>query len=68
MTATFASDDFDLRSDWQNRREKMTAKNKLLSVVSDVDFLVAATLLSRYYIFKSGGAAERRRVASGKTY
>jgi hypothetical protein len=57
MTATFASDDFDLRSDWQNRREKMTAKNKLLSVVSDVDFLVAATLLSRYYIFKSDGAA-----------
>jgi hypothetical protein len=55
VTATFASDDFDLRNDWQCRSEKMVSKNKLLSVVSDVDFLVASTLLARYYAKKSGG-------------
>jgi hypothetical protein len=55
VTATFASDDFDLRNDWQGRSEKMVSKNKLLSVVSDVDFLVSSTLLARYYAKKSGG-------------
>ncbi|GHV46978.1 hypothetical protein FACS1894204_09680 [Synergistales bacterium] len=66
VTATFASDDFDLRRDWYGedddknnhkpgRYEKMVEKNKLLSVVSDVDFLVAATLLSRYYAKRNGG-------------
>jgi hypothetical protein len=57
VTATFASDDFDLRNDWQGRSEKMVSKNKLLSVVSDVDFLVSSTLLARYYAKKSGGDA-----------
>jgi hypothetical protein len=55
VTATFASDDFNLRNDWQQRFEKMIDKNKLLSVVSDVDFLVASALLSRYYAKKSDG-------------
>jgi hypothetical protein len=57
VTATFASDDFDLRTDWKKRFEKMNSKKKLLTVVSDVDFLVATTLLSRYYSYKNGGAA-----------
>lgn len=68
VTATFAADDFDLRKDWYGqdengvrtpgRFEKKKMKEeirKLLSVVSDVDFLVAITLLSRYYSKKSGG-------------
>jgi hypothetical protein len=57
VTATFASDDFDLRSDWEKQLDKMRSKDKLLSVVSDVDFLVSCTLLSRYHTSKSGGAA-----------
>jgi hypothetical protein len=68
VTATFAADDFDLRTDWygqegngtrikgrfDNKDMKDEARN-LLSVVSDVDFLVAATLLSRYHLKASGG-------------
>jgi hypothetical protein len=72
VTATFAADNFDLRGDWfgtdkkddkgkeihiSGRYEKMKDKEKLLSVVSDVDFLVSATLLSRYYNFKSTNKA-----------
>lgn len=67
VTATFAADNFDLRGDWYGvderdkdgkekhipgRHEKMKEKEKLLSAVSDVDFLVSATLLSRYYTYK----------------
>ena len=68
VTATFAADDFDLRTDWYGkdengvhtpgRFEKKKMKEevrKLLSVVSDVDFLVAITLLSRYYSKKNYG-------------
>ena len=68
VTATFAADDFDLRTDWYGRDENGTRikgrfeqkKMKeevrdLLSVVSDVDFLVAMTLLSRYHLKKQGG-------------
>ncbi|MDR0548696.1 MAG: DUF262 domain-containing protein [Deltaproteobacteria bacterium] len=48
VTATFAADNFDLRSDWDKRLAQMLNKNQLLKVVSNVDFLVAATLLARY--------------------
>jgi hypothetical protein len=69
VTATFAADDFDLRSDWygkdeedkdgnkkhtEGRYERLVTKNRLLSVVSDVDFLVAATLLARYHAKEAG--------------
>jgi len=69
VTATFAADNFDLRMDWfggddengrhidgrfENKKMKEEVR-KLLSVVSDVDFLVAITLLSRYYAKKQGG-------------
>lgn len=70
VTATFAADDYDLRTDWYGRsdngihikgrfdRIKMKEEARdLLSVVSDVDFLVAATLLSRYHQKKQGGDA-----------
>ena len=66
VTATFAADNFALRDDWfgaeddqgnrkQGRHEYMTEKHSLLSVISDVDFLVAITLLSRYYLKKRDG-------------
>jgi len=59
VTASFAADNYPLRDDWygsenddgereQGRYDYMVSKNKLLSVVSDVDFLVAVTLLTRY--------------------
>jgi hypothetical protein len=57
VTATFAMDDFDLRKDWETRHREMTKKDGLLSVVSNVDFMVASTLLSRYHAYKNGGAA-----------
>lgn len=57
VTATFAMDDFDLRSDWERRREMLKAYTRILTVISDVDFLVACTLLSRYHTFKNGGVA-----------
>ena len=65
VTASFAADDYDLRSDWYGnekenkigRHEKMKSKERLLTIVSDVDFLVALTLLSRYHVFKAGGKA-----------
>jgi len=65
VTASFAADDYDLRSDWHGdekeskigRCENMKSKERLLSVVSDVDFLVAMTLMSRYHAFKNGGKA-----------
>lgn len=68
VTATFAADDYDLRTDWYGRSDNgIQAKGRfdrikmkeeardLLSVVSDVDFLVAATLLSRYHQKRIGG-------------
>lgn len=66
VTAMFAAEDFDLREDWYGNdkkgirgrfgRKKMKEEvRELLSVVSDVDFLVAITLLSRYNLKKTGG-------------
>ena len=66
VTATFAADNYSLRDDWygkkdeegnreQGRYDKMVAVNKLLSVVSDVDFLVAMTLLTRYHLKQEHG-------------
>ena len=68
VTASFAADNFPLRDDWygaedkdgnreQGRYDRMRSKNKLLTVISDVDFLVAMTLLSRYHQKKDGGDA-----------
>lgn len=68
VTASFAADNFALRDDWygaknedgtreKGRFEYMKSKNKLLSVISDVDFLVAMTLITRYHLKQSGGDA-----------
>jgi hypothetical protein len=66
VTATFAADDFLLRKDWEEREGRLINESALsvsnldaavLSVVSPTDFLVASTLLSRYYIKVQGGEA-----------
>nr|WP_276620841.1 DUF262 domain-containing protein [Syntrophomonas wolfei] len=66
MTATFAADNFQLRKDWEERQGRLVKESALsasnldsavLSVVSSTDFLIASTLLSRYYIKVNGGEA-----------
>lgn len=66
VTATFAADNFELRKDWEERKNKLIEKSSLsvsnqkeaiLSVVSSTDFLTAVTLLDRYYIKLNGGEA-----------
>ena len=47
VTAIFAMDDFELRTDWdQRKREKLNGD--VLSIVTATDFLTACTLLSAY--------------------
>ena len=49
MTATYAIDDFNLRKDWEQRKEKFAENenlNKILSSVEATDFLQAVTLLA----------------------
>ncbi|MEV9641023.1 DUF262 domain-containing protein [Mammaliicoccus sciuri] len=66
VTATFAADNFELRKDWEKRKEKMVDASALsfanrdqalLKIVSSSDFLTAITLLERYYVKKNGGEA-----------
>lgn len=47
VTAVFAMDDFELRKDWETRRQKYFGGD-LLSVSNATDFLTACTLLSTY--------------------
>lgn len=47
ITAIFAMDDFELRKDWEERREKYF-NGDLLSVVTATDFLTSLTLYSSY--------------------
>ena len=56
MTATFAVDEFDLRQDWDARRERLRAK-EVLSSVESTDFLQAVTLLTSYERHLSSGSA-----------
>ena len=48
MTATFAADEFNLRDDWDARRERLTAKHDVLEAVDGTSFLTAITLLASY--------------------
>lgn len=57
MTATFAADEFNLREDWDARRERLTAKHDALRAVDGTTFLTAVTLLASY----------RRHLASGSS-
>ena len=45
LTATFASSDFDLREDWQDRRKRLE-QHKVLRGMQSTDFLQAVTLLA----------------------
>lgn len=47
VTAIYAMNDFDLRKDWRDRREKYFGGD-ILSVVAERDFLTACTLYSLY--------------------
>ncbi|OAI65085.1 hypothetical protein RSP795_01835 [Ralstonia solanacearum] len=48
MTATFAADEFNLREDWDARRERLTDKHDVLQAVDGTSFLTAVTLLASY--------------------
>lgn len=47
LTATYAADEFDLRSDWDNRK-KIFQQYKILNKTENTDFIQAITLLSTY--------------------
>ncbi len=57
ITAVFAMDDFELRKDWNNRKEKYFSGD-LLSVTTATDFLTACTLLASY---KRGGTVSCKK-------
>ncbi|MDR1035941.1 MAG: DUF262 domain-containing protein [Deltaproteobacteria bacterium] len=50
VTAIFASDEFDLRTDWEKRSKEMRKKDMhdVLRAVDSSSFLAAVTLLTRY--------------------
>jgi len=47
LTATFAADEFDLKTDWQEIKEELQ-QHKMLAKVSNTDIIQAITLLSTY--------------------
>ena len=68
ITATYEaeSETFELRKDWDKRNAEFISKSELggndtdnavLASVSATDFLIAATLYSRYKIRQAGGEA-----------
>ncbi len=57
VTAVFAMDDFELRKDWEERKERFSSV-ELLSIISATDFLTACTLLSTY---KKGGTVSCKK-------
>lgn len=57
VTAIFAMDDFELRKDWNERREQFFS-GELLNIVTATDFLTALTLLAS---FKSGGTVSCKK-------
>lgn len=57
VTAIFAMDDFPLRKDWEDRKEKYFS-GELLNIVTATDFLTSLTLLSS---FKAGGTVSCKK-------
>ena len=57
VTAIFAMDDFQLREDWEERKEKYFSGD-VLNIVTATDFLTALTLLSS---FTSGGTVSCKK-------
>lgn len=67
LTATFASDGFRLRQDWEERIEvelknNMQDYNKVLQDVSNVDFLQALTVLATSKRSKQAVACKRKHI------
>jgi len=65
MTATFAADEFNLREDWDARRERLTTKHDVLEAVDGTSFLTAVTLLAsyrRHLIYKTAVSCKRADV------
>lgn len=57
MTATFAANQFNLRDNWQARRDRLTAKHDVLQAVDGTSFLTAVTLLASYQRHKAQGTS-----------
>ncbi len=57
VTAVFAMDDFELRKDWEERKQKYFSGD-LLSITTATDFLSACTLLATY---KKGGTVSCKK-------
>lgn len=57
VTAIFAMDDFELRKDWENRRNECFS-GKILNIVTSTDFLTALTLLASY---EAGGTVSCKK-------
>ena len=57
VTAIFALDDFQLRKDWEERKEQYFSSD-LLNSVTATDFLTALTLLTS---FKAGGTVSCKK-------
>ncbi len=56
VTATFAAEDFELRKDWEKKKETLNMQIVLANVTA-TDFLTSMTLLNGYNRHKNGGAA-----------
>ncbi|WP_295392233.1 DUF262 domain-containing protein [uncultured Thiodictyon sp.] len=48
MTATFAANNFNLREDWDVRRQRLSSKYDVLEALDGTTFLTAITLLASY--------------------
>lgn len=48
MTATFAANEFNLREDWDARRDRMTRNHKILRALDGTAFLTSVTLLASF--------------------
>ncbi|MET9019902.1 DUF262 domain-containing protein [Actinopolymorpha sp. NPDC004070] len=66
LTATYAADEFDLRKDWEQRRDAWAAPEyRILREVSNTDFLQAVALLAtqdrhRQWVSRGGDAGDAR--------
>ncbi|MEM7585271.1 MAG: DUF262 domain-containing protein [Acidobacteriota bacterium] len=56
MTATFAADDFQLREDWESRKERLEA-HSVLARFAGSEFLQTVTLLASYRRHHATGSA-----------
>lgn len=63
LTATFATDDFNLREDWNSQKRRLREMPVLYGVAS-TDFLQCVTLLVTYERHKSGSAGGVSRAVS----